>query len=269
MATRLLGYRFHATCTICLTLRIKALTEGEFRRPVQNRPLLRVYLDNNPIHCDATVLWLANISLHERSCRCFKECYGDVMCMQQCQENCTVNALNIHFHSDYSSRITCASPEYMRGKLIHEMLTTENMPSTDDTTETRAIITTNVAVFHAFTKATAPNGDIRYILPKHNHQGRSQLIIHIVVSVAMAIVAIVLLLLICKYRKAKLVQRRRRAEARGRQLTCSRNHAYETARNVVTENVEEEQDRDQTTPYGIAKQNPIYVTADEQDGEEP
>eukprot|EP00058_Branchiostoma_floridae_P010951 XP_002596439.1 hypothetical protein BRAFLDRAFT_77150 [Branchiostoma floridae] len=48
--------------------RIKALTEGEFRRPVQDRPLLRVYLDNNPIHCDATVLWLANISLHERSC---------------------------------------------------------------------------------------------------------------------------------------------------------------------------------------------------------
>ncbi|CAH1261658.1 LRFN4 [Branchiostoma lanceolatum] len=257
--------------------RIKTLTEDEFRRPVRNRPLLRVYLDENPIHCDERVVWLANISLHEWTCRCFKECYGNDRCMQQCQENCTVNSLNVHFNSDPSSRLTCTSPAYMRGKRIHDMLTSEKTPMTDDVTETatRFNVTTDgtATAPQPLTEALAPNGGVRSILPNQNQNGGSHLILNISISVAMGIVAIVLFVFTCRCAKDKLAQRRqvpraRGPEATGRHLTCSRTHAYETARRVDSELVEEEPNGDETTPYGIAKQNPIYVTADEQEGEE-
>ncbi|KAI8486890.1 hypothetical protein Bbelb_353980 [Branchiostoma belcheri] len=255
--------------------RIQTLGEDELRIPAQNRLLLQVYLDNNPIHCDSRVLWLANISLHERSCRCFKECRKDVTCMQDCRENCTENALNVHFHSDYISSITCVSPKHMRGKLIHEMLTPENM-LTDVVTATTMF---NMANISTVNQPPTKKQNAEGILPKHDHDEHGRrLIEQPPFLVGLAIAAAVLFLSMCKCARDKFAECRQvnvpRAGgpgARERQLTCSRDHAYGTARPVVAGNVQEDQSDDEMemTPYGIAKQNPIYVTAGEQEQEEP
>ncbi|XP_078674684.1 uncharacterized protein LOC144912824 [Branchiostoma floridae x Branchiostoma belcheri] len=255
--------------------RIQTLGEDELRIPAQNRLLLQVYLDNNPIHCDSRVLWLANISLHERSCRCFKECRKDVTCMQDCRENCTENALNVHFHSDYISSITCVSPKHMRGKLIHEMLTPENM-LTDVVTATTMF---NMANISTVNQPPTKKQNAEGILPKHHHDEHGRrLIEQPPFLVGLAIAAAVLFLSMCKCARDKFAECRQvnvpRAGgpgARERQLTCSRDHAYGTARPVVAGNVQEDQSDDEMemTPYGIAKQNPIYVTAGEQEQEEP